>query len=122
MTEADISFDEPGEPKTGPRSVPIPPVLVAMLREWTEQKDLAAPERLLFRTRNDTRPSGSNWARAWHRALESVGQKPMTARLRLPTRRGNDVAARRHAPRRNRTPPRAQRRDTRVHLRRRLGR
>ena len=28
VTEADISFDEPGEPKTGPRSVPIPPVLV----------------------------------------------------------------------------------------------
>ncbi len=23
------------------------------------------------------RPSGSNWARAWHRALESVGQKPL---------------------------------------------
>jgi len=28
VTEADISFVEPGEPKTGPRSVPIPPVLV----------------------------------------------------------------------------------------------
>lgn len=24
VTEADISFDEPGEPKTGPRRVPIP--------------------------------------------------------------------------------------------------
>jgi len=36
VTEADISFDEPGEPKTGPRSVPIPPVLVAMLREWID--------------------------------------------------------------------------------------
>ena len=77
VTEADISFDEPGEPKTGPRSVPIPPVLVAMLREWVEQNELSSPERLLFRTRNDTRPSGSNWARAWHRALESVGQRPM---------------------------------------------
>ncbi len=76
VTEADISFDEPGEPKTGPRSVPIPPVLVAMLREWIEQNDLTSPERLLFRTRNDTMPGGSNWARAWHRALESVGQKP----------------------------------------------
>ena len=35
ITEAEISFDEPGEPKTGPRGVPIPPVLVTMLREWT---------------------------------------------------------------------------------------
>jgi len=77
VTEADISFDEPGEPKTGPRSVPIPPVLVAMLREWIEDNDLTSPERLLFRTRDDTMPSGSNWARAWHRALESVGLKPM---------------------------------------------
>lgn len=77
VTEADISFDEPGEPKTGPRSVPIPPVLVAMLREWIDDNNLTAPDRLLFRTRNDTMPSGSNWARAWHRALESVGQQPM---------------------------------------------
>ena len=77
ITEADISFDEPGEPKTGPRTVPIPPVLVAMLREWVEQNDITRPDQLLFRTRNNTRPSGSNWARAWHRALESVGQQPM---------------------------------------------
>ena len=77
VTEADISFDEPGEPKTGPRSVPIPPVLVTMLSEWIEQNDLTDPDRLLFRTRNDTRPSGSNWIRAWHRALETVGQKPL---------------------------------------------
>jgi integrase len=77
ITEADISFDEPGEPKTGPPSVPIPPVLVAMLREWVEQNDLTSPEGLLFRTRNNTRPSASNWARSWHRALESVGQKPI---------------------------------------------
>jgi len=74
VTEADISFDEPGEPKTGPRSVPIPPVLVSILREWIDENGLVAPDRLLFRTRNDTMPSGSNWARAWHRALESVGQ------------------------------------------------
>ena len=77
VTEADISFDEPGEPKTGPRSVPIPPVLVTMLSEWIEQNRLTDRDRLLFRTRNDTRPSGSNWIRAWHRALESVGQKPL---------------------------------------------
>ena len=77
VAEADISFDELGEPKTGLRSVPIPPMLVAMVREWIEQNDVTAPERLLFRTRNDTRPSGSNWARAWHSALASVVQKPM---------------------------------------------
>ena len=82
VAEADISFDELGEPKTGPRSVPIPPMLVAMVREWIEQDDVTAPERLLFRTRKDTRPSGSNSARAWHRALASVVQKP--TRLRLP--------------------------------------
>ena len=77
VTEADISFDEPGEPKTGPRSVPIPPVLVEILREWADTNHLTAPDRLLFRTRNDTRPSGSNWARSWHRALTSVGQQPL---------------------------------------------
>ena len=77
VTEADISFDEPGEPQTGPCAVPIPPVLVNILREWIDDNALVGPDRLLFRTRNDTRPSGSNWARAWHRALESVGQKPL---------------------------------------------
>ncbi len=77
VTEADISFDEPGEPKTGPRTVPIPPVLVNILREWIDENGLTTPDRLLFRTRNDTMPSGSNWSRAWHRALESVGQPPL---------------------------------------------
>ena len=77
VTEADISFDETGEPKTGPRTVPIPPVLVNILREWIEENKFTSPDRLLFRTRNNTMPSGSNWARAWHRALESVGQQPL---------------------------------------------
>ncbi len=77
VTEADISFDEPGEPKTGPRTVPIPPVLVTILREWIGENEFRSPDHLLFRTRNDTMPSGSNWSRAWHRALESVGQAPL---------------------------------------------
>ena len=77
VTEADISFDEPGEPKTGPRRVPIPSVLVDILRRWINDNGLTSPDRLLFRTRNDTMPSGSNWARAWHRALESVGQRAL---------------------------------------------
>ena len=38
---------------------------------------MTTPDQLLIRTRSDTRPSRSNWARAWHRALEAVGQKPM---------------------------------------------
>ena len=61
VTEADISFDEPGEPKTGARAVPISPVSVGILREWIDDNALTTPERLLFRTRNDTMPSGSNW-------------------------------------------------------------
>ena len=52
-------------------------MLVKIPRDWIDTNNLTSPDRLLFRTRNDTRPSGSNWARAWHRALDSVGQKPM---------------------------------------------
>ena len=68
VIEADVSFDEPGEPKTGPRSVPIPPVLVGMLKTWVDDRDLG-PEELLFRTRNGKLPTRSNWSRAWQRAL-----------------------------------------------------
>ncbi len=71
VREADISFDEPGEPKTGPRTVPIPPVLVDLLRDWIEQHELAGDD-LLFRTRNGRRPAASNWARAWQRALRRI--------------------------------------------------
>lgn len=76
VREADISFDEPGEPKTGPRSVPIPPVLVEVLSEWIDDKGLAADD-LLFRTRTDRRPTASNWSRSWHRALERIGEPPL---------------------------------------------
>lgn len=74
VTEADIDWDEPGEPKTGPRSVPIPPVLVTTLRDWIEDQGLLSPEQLLFRTLTGARPSESTWRRAWHRALKSSGQ------------------------------------------------
>lgn len=77
VTEADISFDESGEPKTGPRTVPIPPVLVAMLREWIDENGFDDPSVLLFRTTGGNRPSPSNWGRAWHRALASIGQEPL---------------------------------------------
>ena len=77
VTEADISFDEAGEPKTGPRTVPIPPVLVTMLRQWIEENGFDYADTLLFRTSRGRRPSASNWGRAWHRALASVGQESL---------------------------------------------
>ena len=77
VTEADISFDESGEPKTGPRTVPIPPALVTILREWIDENGFKAPDVLLFRTTGGKRPSPSNWGRAWHRALAAIGQEPL---------------------------------------------
>ena len=97
MREADISFDEPGEPKTGERTVPIPESLVAMLRDWIDTKQIGEHE-LLFRTRTDRRPTHSNWARTWQRALRQSGHKS-AARLRHPPRRSHHVARRRRAPR-----------------------
>jgi integrase len=76
VVEADVSFDEPGEPKTGERTVPIPPRLVEMLRSWADGHDLA-PDELLFRTRTGRRPTGSNWTRAWQRALRQVEHRPL---------------------------------------------
>lgn len=77
VVEADISFDEPGEPKTGPRTVPIPPVLVEMLLKWVADHGFVSSDQLLFRTRTGSRPSQSNWVRAWHRALASIGHPPL---------------------------------------------
>ena len=76
VLEADISFDEPGEPKTGPRRVPIPPQLVQILRRWVDEQGIG-PDALLFRTRNGSRPSASNWSRAWQRALRAIGHRPL---------------------------------------------
>jgi integrase len=77
VTEADISFDEPGEPKTGPRVVPIPPVLVEMLAKWLAEQGIVGDAQLLFRTRTGSRPSQSNWVRSWHRALATLGLPPL---------------------------------------------
>jgi integrase len=71
VTEADVGFNVPGEPKTGPRSLPIPPVLVEILRAWVDDLEDTSDDRL-FRTRNGNRPTPSNWMRAWHRALRSI--------------------------------------------------
>lgn len=72
VTEADVDFDEPGEPKTGPRSVPIPRQLVDILRTWVDDHDFAGDD-LLFRTRTGLRPRASNWSRALHRAQGACG-------------------------------------------------
>lgn len=76
VTEADVAFDEPGEPKTGPRSVPIPGPLVETLREWIDDRGLAE-DALLFRTRTGGRPTSSNWSRALQRSLRAIGHPPM---------------------------------------------
>ncbi len=72
VTEADIDLDEPGDPKTGHRTVPIPADLVALLRWWIDLHDFD-DDALLFRSRNGGRPSASNWGRAWRLALAKVG-------------------------------------------------
>lgn len=77
VVEADVDFDVPGEPKTGPRSVPIPPVLVDLLRTWLDEAGPAGADDLLFRTRNGNRPTPSNWMRSWHRALREIGHPPL---------------------------------------------
>ena len=67
VAEADISFDEPGEPKTGPRGVPIPPVLVVVLASSRREQ-----------------PHGFGWSvvpnpqrhSSERVELESVGHKP----------------------------------------------
>ena len=40
VVEADIDYDEPGEPKTDYRTVPIPPRLVELLRSWIDEHEL----------------------------------------------------------------------------------
>jgi integrase len=73
VNEADIDWDEPGDPKTGSRVVPVPPRLVAMLRSWIDEHGLDGDD-LLFRTRAGGRPSESNWSRALKRACANAGQ------------------------------------------------
>lgn len=76
VTEADVAFDEPGEPKTGSRSVPIPRLLAGLLHDWIDERGLSGDD-LLFRTRSGGRPTSSNWSRALQRALRSIGHPPM---------------------------------------------
>jgi integrase len=76
VVEADVDYDDPGEPKTDDRTVPIPPRLVELLRSWIDVHELG-PDDLLFRTRNDRRPAPSNWSRSLHRAYRTVGHEPL---------------------------------------------
>lgn len=76
VTEADINFDESGDPKTGDRTVPVPATLVAVLQDWLDAHDLK-PTELVFRTRNGNRPSSSNWRRAWHLALSKIDHEAL---------------------------------------------
>jgi integrase len=72
VAESDIDFDEPGDPKTGNRTVPIPGDLVGVLRRWLAVVGPVSDDALIFRTRYESRPSQSNWGRAWHLALKKI--------------------------------------------------
>jgi integrase len=76
VVEADIDWDEPGEPKTGNRTVPISPELGSLLRTWMADRSLG-PSDLLFRTRTGRRPTPSNWGRAPKWVCAKVGRQPM---------------------------------------------
>jgi integrase len=76
VSEADVAFDLPGEPKTGPRTVPIPRQLVDLLRAWVDEHEFTGDD-LLFRTRTGRRPTSSNWSRALQRALRQEGVSPL---------------------------------------------
>lgn len=77
VTEADDGEDVPGEPKTGRRDVPIPPVLVEILANWLNDRNLRNADALLFRTARGRRPNQQNWNRAWKLALAKVGHQPL---------------------------------------------
>ena len=70
---------------------------------------------LIFRTRNGTRPTASNWGRAWHRALDRSDMS--RCGLRLPARSSHDLASGRRTSGRGCTPAGSQRRHPRVDLR-----
>ena len=121
VVEADIDFIVPGEPKTGPRSVPIPPVLVADAHGVDRHPRRALSATACSSPATATSPTPSNWSRAWHRALRSIDHPP----LRIYDCRhaaATDVARGRRAARRSCAPTWPQRRDPREHLRRRAHR
>jgi len=72
VIQTDDGYDNPADPKTGKRPVPIPLQLVRQLQVWIDQIETAKPPTLLFRTRSDSRPALSNWNRALTRATKQV--------------------------------------------------
>jgi integrase len=74
VRRAAVGIEESGDPKTGPRRVPIPPVLVAALRAHIERTGVTG---FLFRTRTGARPASSNWDRILHRACAKTGLRPL---------------------------------------------
>jgi len=75
VRRADVGLAEPGDPKTSPRRVPIPPVLLEALAGHVAR--LGADEGFLFRTRTGTRPAASNWWRLLRRACVQSGVPPL---------------------------------------------
>ena len=116
VTEADVAFDEPGEPKTGPRSVPIPPragrfaagvgrrARPARRRPAVPNAQRRPPDVVELVPRPAARPEGDP-------AL-------VDAHLRLPPRGCDDVVASGSASRRGRQADGSQRRHAGVHIRR----
>ena len=76
-TEADVDYDEPGEPKTGWRRAPVPPILVRELRQRLTSSRFAGEKALLFRTRTGSCPTPGNWGRAWKRGLARAAVAPI---------------------------------------------
>ena len=60
------------DPKTGRRSVPIPPPLSASLLDYVIELG-PGPDDLLFRTKSGGRPSLGNWRRALRRVCKLLG-------------------------------------------------
>lgn len=77
VVEADDGTDEPADPKTGKRSVPVPPQLVEVLRAWLVEYPVQEGD-LMFRTRSGRRPSQANWNRALHRAAAAAGSSAIS--------------------------------------------
>jgi len=63
VDEADDGEDNPADPKTGRRRVPIPPRYVRRIRAWLKYNNIK-PRQLIFRTRCGNAPSDTNWSRA----------------------------------------------------------
>ena len=76
--EADDGYGQSAEPKTGFRTVPIPPSLVALLASWIEHVQALDETALLFATRTGRRPSLANWNRALTLAAQKVGHRSIS--------------------------------------------